>query len=64
VWGLAFAASGDAIATASWDGTTRLWGMSAAEIARRRNRQPVRREGLMPAGDTPGRAEEDQAQQD
>ena len=64
VWGLAFAASGDAIATASWDGTTRLWGMSAAEIARRRNRPPVRREGLMPAGDTPGRAEEDQAQQD
>jgi WD40 repeat protein len=36
VWGVAFAPDGRAVATGSWDGTARIWGVSVAEIARRR----------------------------
>jgi WD40 repeat protein len=36
VWGVAFAPDGRALVTGSWDGTARLWGVSTAEIARRR----------------------------
>jgi len=36
VWALAFAADGRSLVTGSWDGTVRAWGVSAAEIARRR----------------------------
>lgn len=35
VWGVAFTAGGSLV-TGSWDGTTRLWGISPSEIVRRR----------------------------
>jgi WD40 repeat protein len=37
VWGVAFAPDGRSLFTGSWDGTARAWGVSVAEIARRRH---------------------------
>jgi WD40 repeat protein/tRNA A-37 threonylcarbamoyl transferase component Bud32 len=38
VWGVAFTTR-DTLVTGSWDGTTRIWGVSPAEIVRRRTDQ-------------------------
>jgi WD40 repeat protein len=36
-WGLAFTPDGHALATASWDGSVRLWGVSVEALARARS---------------------------
>jgi WD40 repeat protein len=43
VWGVAFAPDGHSLVTGSWDGTARVWGVSVAEIARRREDGPRRK---------------------
>jgi WD40 repeat protein len=48
-WAVAFAPDGRTLVTGSWDGTARLWGVSAAEIDRRRRAADALPTGLPPA---------------
>jgi WD40 repeat protein len=41
-WAVAFTPTADALVTGGWDRTLRVWGLSAAELARRQRDAPCR----------------------